>query len=99
MSQQPVTPPPSEDTASITDSTLSIHDNMYEMLISDINLYTEVIQINGATKRLLMFLVGRGHTGLGPSIMMNGNQHSPTPATGSRDNLNVVQTPDTNTGR
>lgn len=68
----------------------SNYENMYEMLIEDL-LMMRFLMPRQAHLNLLAQLVARGHIGLQQFLMTNGRPRpvSPTPATGSRDNLNV----------
>lgn len=94
-----MTPPPSDDSVSITDSEHSTHEDMYAMLIADMNMYVTVINPPATVRRLLMYLVGRGHTGLVRFPENRGRQSSQMDATGSRDNSSPVRSPDMSIGR
>jgi len=74
-----------------TDSQVSTHEDMYEMLISDLLLY---VMFNprqrNAMELLFRRLVVKGHTGLQPFLDEIGPPASPTRATGSRASLNLA---------
>jgi len=76
----------------------STYENMYEMLIEDL-LMMRFLMPRQHHLNLLAQLVARGHIGLQQFLMTNGRPRpvSPTPATGSRDNLSV-ETQVINTG-
>lgn len=90
------TPPPSP-AASTGSETASVYDNMYEMLIEDLQMMRWVMP-RQQFQNLIAHLVARGHTGLRPSLERRGHLNSPTPAIGSRVNLNEEMTPIMNTG-
>lgn len=84
----PLTPPPTP-APSEGSETASVYDNMYEMLIEDLQMMRWSMP-RQQFQNLVAHLVARGHTGLRPSLERLGRLASPTPATGSRDSLNVV---------
>jgi len=90
------TPPPSP-AASEGSETASVYDNMYEMLIEDLQMMRWVMP-RQQFQNLVAHLVARGHTGLRPSLERRGALFSPTPAIGLRDNSNEETTLTTNTG-
>jgi len=89
------TPPPSPATTDGSE-TASVYDNMYEMLIEDLQMMRWVMP-RQQFQNLIAHLVARGHTGLRPSLERPGSLLSPTRATGSRASLNE-ETQATNTG-
>lgn len=88
------TPPPS-DASSVSAPTE--YDDMYDMLISDL---LELRDLNPLWSMAALFreLVLRGHTGLRQFPVRIGSPVSPTPARGSRVNLNLVEIQGMNTG-
>jgi len=82
-----------------TDSQISTHEDLYEMLISDLLLYVMVNpRQRNAMELLFRRLVVKGHTGLQPFLDEIGPPASPTRVTGSRANLNRVRLAPLNTG-
>jgi len=91
----PLTPPPTL-VPSEGSETASVYDNMYEMLIEDLQMMRWSMP-RQQFQNLVAHLVARGHIGLRPSLERRGRLNSPTPAIGLRANLNE-ETQATNTG-
>lgn len=85
-------PSPAASAVSTVSLAESNYENMYEMLIEDL-LMMRFLMPRQAHLNLLAQLVARGHIGLQQFLMTNGRPRpaSPTPASGSRDNLNVEE--------
>lgn len=64
---------------------------MYDMLMEDLETYMEMFMPVEVARRMLYYLVAKGHTGLVRFLRGLGTPPSPTIAAGLKDNLNKEQ--------
>lgn len=87
--------PPNSQTESVSGSE---YDDVYEMLISDLESYMEMFMPVEVARRMSYYLVARGHTGLAQFLRSLGRPASPMGVTGLEGN-SKSELMDTDIGR